>query len=118
MRGGGAYAVPEPVGGGGEANAAGADGEREHLSDNDPGARTPGRRKHGDVDADECNHGGYGSLVGVGALVLTNGHTDDTDDVLGDDHSGSTEDQQVAAADSLYEVEGDGSGAYIDEGGD
>src|SRR5690554_7388467 len=34
--------VPEPVGGGGEGNTLGTDGEREDLADNDPTTGTPG----------------------------------------------------------------------------
>ncbi len=54
------YAVPEPVGGSGETDATGADGEWKDLADNDPCGWTPGGSEEEDVDADEGDHGGDG----------------------------------------------------------
>ena len=36
------YAVPQPVRSGRETDTAGANGDREDLADDDPGAGTPG----------------------------------------------------------------------------
>lgn len=54
---GGTYAVPEPVGGGGEADSARADWEGEDLADDNPGGGAPSGREEEDVDADKRNHG-------------------------------------------------------------
>lgn len=118
------YAVPEPVGGGGETDTTGADGEREDLADDDPGAGAPGGSEEGDVDADEGDHGLDGVAVGgiwggVGGWVgLAGGDTDDTDDELGDDHSGATEDENTATTEALNDPEGERGGKHVDEGGD
>jgi hypothetical protein len=119
-------AVPEPVGGRGEADSTRADGEREDFADHHPGAwspllsvswfarcqvreakdegRTYGAGEHGDVDADECNHCRDRGLVeGPVGLGFSGCFTDYTDDVLGDDHSRSAEDEEVAATDPLDE---------------
>lgn len=53
-------AIPEPVGSGGETDTAGADGQGEDFTDNDPGRGAPGHGEHGNVDADEGDHGGDG----------------------------------------------------------
>jgi len=45
--------VPEPVGGSAETHTAGTDREGEDLADNDPGTRSPGRRKEEDEDGNE-----------------------------------------------------------------
>jgi hypothetical protein len=112
------YAVPEPVGGGGKGDTTGSDWKRENLADDNPRARAPSGGKHGDVDADECNHGRDGGLVGINSLVLADGDTDDSNDVLGDDHSSSTKDEEVTATNSLNQVEGNWSGAHVYERGD
>ena len=58
-----AYAVPEPVGGGGETYTTGSDWEREDLANNDPGTWSPRGSEHGDVDADERNHSVDGTVI-------------------------------------------------------
>ena len=110
------YAVPEPVGGGGETDTARADWEREDLADDDPGAGAPGGGEEGDIDADECDHGLDGSLV---VLVWgTSGDADDTDDELGDDHSGGADDENAATTEALDDPEGERGAQDVDEGGD
>lgn len=105
-------AVPEPVGGGGESDTAGTDGQGVDLADDDPGTGAPGGSKEEDVDADECDHGGHG----VGVLAV--GNTDDGDDELADDHAQSTPQEQGTTADLLNHVEGDGGRADVNDGGD
>ncbi|KFZ18290.1 hypothetical protein V502_04170 [Pseudogymnoascus sp. VKM F-4520 (FW-2644)] len=109
------YAVPEPVGGGGETDTARADGQGEDLADDDPGAGAPGGGEEGDVDADEGDHGLDGSLV-----VLAwgaSGDTDDTDDELRDDHAHGTDDENTATAEALDDPEGERGAQDVDEGG-
>jgi hypothetical protein len=106
------YAVPEPVGGGGETDTTGADGDREDLADDDPGTGTPGGGEEEDVDADECDEGAGG--VGIVGKGSSNG----TDDELADDHAESTPDKDSAAAETLNGPEGDGGRAHVDNGED
>jgi len=110
------YAVPEPVGGGGETDTAGADWQREDLADDDPGGWTPGGGKEGDVDADEGDHGLDSGLVVLAWSASSD--TDDTDDELGDDHASGTEDQNATTAETLNDPEGQWGAADVDEGGD
>ena len=42
-------------------------------------------------------------MIGSVALVLANCDADDTDDVLGDNHASSTEDEHVTATNSFNE---------------
>lgn len=49
---------------------------------------------------------------------MANGNTNDTDDVLGDDHSSTSDQEQVAATVALDHPEGEGGGADVDEGCD
>lgn len=55
--------VPEPVAGGGESDAARADGQREDFADDDPCSRTPGRGEEEDEDGNECDLGIDGGQV-------------------------------------------------------
>jgi len=111
-------AVPEPVGGGGETDTTGSDGKGEDFTDNNPSARTPGGSEEGNVDADECDHRLDSGLVGVFTLILTNSDTDNTSDVLGDNHTSSTEDEKVAATNTFNEPESDWGREHVDESGD
>lgn len=106
------YAVPEPVGRGGQGNTTGANGQGVDLADNDPGTGAPSTGKEEDVDTDECNHGRK-SL-----RVVAISHTKDGDDELADDHAQSTPQQQRTTTDLLDGVEGEGGGKDIDDGGD
>jgi hypothetical protein len=105
-------AVPEPVGGGREGDAARANGQREDLADDDPGAGAPGRSEEEDEDADECDFG----LDGIGVVAID--RTGDGDDKLADDHSQGAPEEERAAAEFLNGPEGDGGRADVDEGGD
>jgi len=109
-------AVPEPVGGGGETDTTGTNGDRKDFTNDDPGCRTPGHGEGGDEQADEGNHGGDGCVVVV--LQLTSSDTNDTDNELADDHEEGTDDQDSAASELLHDVEGNGGGADVDQGGD
>ena len=106
------YAVPKPIGRGGESNTAGTDWKRENLADDDPRTRTPGGSEEENVDADECNHGADG--FGIPSI----GRADNGNDELADDHAQSTPDEKGAATESLNGPERDRGGANIDEGGD
>ena len=57
-------------------------------------------------------------MIGICALVLADRDADDTDDVLGDNHASSTEDEQVAATNSFNQPKRNRSRAHIDEGSD
>ncbi|KFZ02513.1 hypothetical protein V500_00150 [Pseudogymnoascus sp. VKM F-4518 (FW-2643)] len=109
------YAVPEPVGGGGETDTARADGQREDLADDDPGAGAPGGGEEGDVDADEGDHGLDGTLVVLARGA--SGDTDDTDDELRNDHAHGTDDENTATAEALDDPEGERGAQDVDEGG-
>lgn len=51
-------------------------------------------------------------------LTLTTcSNTDDTDDEFADQHAESTPDENCAATQTLDDVEGNGSGAHVDESG-
>jgi len=104
-------AVPEPVGGGGETDTTGTDGQREDLADNDPRTRTPGGGKEEDVDTDESNHSLDG---GLGVVNSTN----DGDDELADNHATRTIDEESTTTEPLNGPEGDRSGEDVDKGGD
>lgn len=109
-------AVPEPVGSGGETNTTRSDGQREDLTDHDPGGGTPGHGESGDEEADEGNHGGdSGVVVLVGS---SSSDTNDTDDELADNHPSGTPDENGTTTELLNDVEGHGSGADVDESGD
>ena len=106
------YAIPQPVGSGGETDATGSDGNREDLADDDPGTRTPGGREEEDVDADE------GDQSTSCAGIIGEGGADCTDDELADNHTECTPDEESAAAESLDGPERDGGGADVHEGED
>lgn len=105
-------AVPEPVGGSGKSDTTRTDGQGEDLADDDPGTGTPGGGEEEDVDTDEGDHGADGRRV------LAIGNTDDGDDELTDNHAQGTPQEQGTTANLLNGVEGDGSGADVDDGGD
>merc|ERR1712137_617170 len=118
--------VPEPVGGGGEGNTTRADGEREDLTDEDPGTRTPCGGEEEDEDGDERNLGvdgrdvvGTGGAVGEGGGVVESlSDTDDGNQELADQHTESTEEEECTATELLHSVEGKRGGADVDEGED
>jgi hypothetical protein len=118
--------VPEPVGGGGERNTTGADGEREHLTDEDPGTRTPGGGEEEDEDGDERDLSvDSRKVVGAGRAISKGGgvvealsDTDDSDQELADQHAESAVEQECATTELLHSVERERSGADVDEGED
>lgn len=109
-------AVPEPVGAGGQTDTAGTDGEGEDFTNDDPGTRTPGDGKGGDVQADEGNHGLGGVLVVLSGRASSD--TDDADNVLEGDHESGTADEQLTASNLLDRPERDRGRQDVDEGGD
>jgi hypothetical protein len=106
-----AYAVPEPVGGGGQSNTTGTDGQRVDLADDDPGTRTPGAGEEEDVNADEGDFSADGAL-GAGS------NSDNGNNELADNHAQSTPEEQSTTTELLHGVKRDGSGADVDDGGD
>jgi hypothetical protein len=118
--------VPEPVGGGGKGNTTRANGQREDLTDEDPGTRTPGSGEEEDEDGDERNLGvDSGNVVGAsgsvsegGGVVETLSNTDDGNQELADQHAESTEQKKRAATKLLHSVEGKRSRADVDQGED
>lgn len=105
-------AVPEPVGGGGEGNAAGSDRQREDFTDDDPSAGAPGAGKEEDVDANESDH----CTDGLGVVAI--GNTNNGDNELAHNHTQGTPEEQRTTTVSLDGVEGERSGEDIDNSGD
>ena len=93
------YAVPEPVGSGGEGNATRTNGQRVDLANHDPGTGAPGASKEEDVDADECNHSSDGLVISAV------GRTDDGHDELADDHAKRTPQEKGTTTQLLNGVE-------------
>ncbi len=98
------------------------------LTDNNPGARTPGGREEEDEDGNEGNLGVDGrDVVGnrVGAIVRirvgkveADGHTNDSHDELADQHAESAIDEDSAATEPLDGPEREGGRAHVDKGED
>lgn len=116
--------VPEPVGGSGQSNTAGTNGDREDLANENPGTRTPGRGEEEDVDGDQGDLGiDSGDVVGDSAtaairvgLVETGSNTDNGDDELADEHTEGTEDEKRTTTVLLNSVERERSGEDVDKG--
>lgn len=120
--------VPEPVGGGGETNTTGSDGEREDLADDDPCSWTPGGGEEEDEDGDEGNLSvDSASVVGTRKWVATiwvgnfvgvvkaDGDTNNGDEELADQHAKSTPEKDETTSKSFDCVERDRSRADIDQ---
>ena len=104
--------VPEPVRGGREGHGLGTDSERVDLAGDDPSNGTPGRCEEGDVDADE------GDKALLARLVLHgDGDTDDGDEVLADEHTNGTNQEETTATDMVNSPERGNGHAYVDNGG-
>ena len=78
--------------------------------------RTPGGGEEEDVDADECDLGLSSGMVGD--TWASSSNTDNSDDEFANQHSQSTPNEDCTTAVLLNDVEGDGSRADVDEGGD
>lgn len=78
--------------------------------------RTPGCRKEGDIDADECNLGTDSAVVVL--ALTTSSHSNDADDEFTDQHAHCTPDENCASAESLNDPERERGGANIHESGD
>lgn len=104
--------LPEPVRGSGHGNTLGTNGEREDLSDRDPGGRTPGRGEEEDVDTGEQDKN---DLRCARASI---GSTSDTNDPLADTHANGTIDQERTTTKALNGPEGQRSRADVDDGSD
>lgn len=103
----------------GKTNTTRTDGEGEDFTDDDPRRRTPGGSEHGDVQADEGNHGA--GSIGVGRVVgrvLASCGTNGTDDELHNDHTSGTVDQDGAATELLDHDERGWGRKHVDEGSD
>ena len=123
--------VPQPVGGSGETNTTGADGQRENLANDDPSTRAPGGGEEEDEDGNEGNlrvdgrdvvGNEVGAAVSLEALLVSVvealGDTDDSNEELADQHAESTPEEDGAAAEALDSPEGDGGGEDVDDGED
>lgn len=110
------YAIPEPIRSRRQPHTPGANGKREDLADDNPGARTPGGGEERDVKADEGDHSRDCGMVVL--FEAAGGDADDADDELRDDHSGGADDEELAATEAFDGPEGQGGGADVDEGGD
>ena len=126
------YSVPEPVGGGGQGNATGPDGQWEDLANNNPSSWAPGRGEEEYEDGNESNlriDGGnvVGKSDGVGGsrsrngdvgVVEANSDTNDGHEELADEHSQCAPDKKRSATNLLDSVERDRGGADVNEGED
>lgn len=109
--------IPQPVGGSGESNTAGADRNGEDFSNQNPGAGAPGGCEEEDVDGNKCDLGVDGrDIVGNGTTTVTdvglveaNSDADDSDEELTNKHTQRAEDQKRASTKLLDSVEGDRS---------
>jgi len=123
--------VPEPVGGGGQGDTSGSDGQGEDLSDQDPSTGTPSAGKEEDEDGDESDLGVDGRDVSgdkdgvtggvdtvLDELVESDGNSDDGDEELADHHGTSADDQELSSTKLLDGVERDRGGAHVDNGKD
>ena len=121
--------VPEPVGGSGETNTTGSDGEREDLANDDPCTGAPCGCEEEDEDTDEGDLG-VDSVDVVGnvrdrdatwlrvCVVEADCNTNDGDEELTDQHTQSTPDQERSTTKLLNGVEGDGGRADVDQSED
>jgi len=108
-------AIPEPVGGGGHADTTRPNGQREHLTDNDPGCGAPCGCECDNVQANErdlsLDSGGVpADLLGVGR-----GDTDDGNDELAHNHAGTTDEQDATATETLDDPERERGREHVDE---
>lgn len=104
--------VPEPVGGGSHRHSLGTDVEREDFTSDDPGDWSPSGSEEGDVDADE----GDEDLLS-GQVVLRDGNTDDGDDVLADEHTSGTDEEERTTTSPVDEPDTGNGHADVDDVG-
>ena len=110
------YAIPEPIARGRETDTTRPNWKWENLANHNPCARSPSRGEEGDVEADEGDHGRDSRMIIVRSL--TSGNTNDTNDKLHNDHSGSSDDENLAATETLHGPERDRGRAHIDQSRD
>lgn len=104
--------VPEPVGGGGHRHSLGTDVEREDLASDDPSDWSPSSSEEGDVDADEGDEDLLSGQVGV-----RDGNTDDSDDVLAEEHTSGTDEEERTTASTVNEPDTRNSHTDVDDVG-
>lgn len=104
--------VPEPVGGGGHGHSLGTDVEREDLAGDDPGNWSPSSSEEGDVDADEGDQDLLSGQVGV-----RDGNTDDGDDVLAEEHTSGTDEEERTTTSTVNEPDTRNGHADVDDVG-
>ena len=110
------YAIPEPIGRGGDTDTARSDRKREDLSNDHPRTRAPGSSEEGNVEADKGNHGRDRGTVMF--LKPASGNTNDTNDELHDDHSCASDNEDLATTEAFDYPKGEGGRADVDEGRD
>ena len=108
--------VPEPVGRRGDTDSTGSDRQREDFTDNHPGSRAPGSGEAGNVYAYKCNHGLDCDRVMRRLSALRD--TNSRDNKLGDDHTHTTEQEQLTTAELLDHDEGERSRQDVNESSD
>lgn len=84
------YTIPEPVASSRKTDTSSPDRQREDLTNNDPGRRTPSHRKSRDIEANECDHCPHRRLTARSIRSLAGGYANDGDDVLSDEHEATT----------------------------
>ena len=120
------HGIPQPVGGSGQGNAAGADRQWKDLANHDPSARTPSRGEEEDKDGDEgdlrIDSGNVVSNRHIKSIkvcfVEANSDTNDGAEELTDEHAKSTPDEKRSTTKLLNSVEGDWCWADVDESED
>ena len=105
--------VQKPIRRGGHRQTLRANLEWEDLARHDPRDWTPRAREKEDVDADECDCGVLGGLVGLGCDCAGDG-----DDELAYGHSGSAEEEERSAAPCFDHPQPGKSGDDVDDGRD
>ena len=105
-------AVPEPVGRGRESDTTRPDGNGEDLTDDDPSGRSPGGGEEEDVDTDK------GDLCLDDRVRSAVDGTGDGTDVLADDHTDGTPEEDSSTTVPLDDVEGKRGREGVDERGD
>lgn len=106
------YAVPEPIGRRGQPDTSGTDGQGKDFSNDDPSSGTPCHGEHGNVNADEGDHGRDGCLVVIGGFAGRD--TDDADDELRNHHAGTTEHEDLSSSETFDDPEGHWCGENVD----
>ena len=102
----GDHEIAKPVGGGSEGAADAAHAEREDLTDEHPGDRTPGEREAKDIDGNQ-NHGRHGQSGYIA------GEVEDGKRRKRNGHDHGAEDQQLLTREPVHDERGHDGGGEV-----